>query len=552
MNYYHFTNDISFEISLESVTTGQTLDPSVISVVRLFTRKNGRVYCACYGNNTLINNGNTVSVILNNHGLEPGVLQYEVVMQIPDSIYPDKFKKISQFYVSDIELVKGSGQTDYADVQQMFGTTIDEKFQEINDAVDELNADTQVVKATIVQIQEHDAIQDSSIRNIEDIISGIHGDESASISRLNSSVNNLETDVNNLNTSVGNLNNLVDRLDADLAGISNDLENKADVSVLGSYALKTDLNNYPTNSSVSSTYATKAQIQGCIDENDLTEVLADYPTNSSVSDNYVHWLYANENYVSYENIDEIVFNIVDNNYDVHWKINEIVNDSSSFADISTNVKDISTLVTNVSTKLDRDYLTAQTINTDFVKNASLNTTLGSYVTKTQMNSSLLTKQDSLPFSDESDEIMDNDNLGIAGLAMNSVNGVDEYGILVTDGFEKDEQTGAYLGLENPITGNAAADLIQDYCEDFVQTTDISTFKPIVFCTQEEYDTLVENDQVDANTVYMLSGDQTGGEYLTPNDVSIYALTSYVDTIDSSIVNYVDTQIGNIQNILQTI
>jgi hypothetical protein len=92
------------------------LDPSVISVVRLFTRKNGRVYCACYGNNTLINNGNTVIVILNNHGLEPGVLQYEVVMQIPDSIYPDKFKKISQFYVSDIELVKGSGQTDYADV----------------------------------------------------------------------------------------------------------------------------------------------------------------------------------------------------------------------------------------------------------------------------------------------------------------------------------------------------------------------------------------------------------------------------------------------------
>jgi hypothetical protein len=97
--------------------------------------------------------------------------------------------------------------------------------------------------------------------------------------------------------------------------------------------------------------------------------------------------------------------------------------------------------------------------------------------------------------------------------------------------------------------------------------DVSTFKPIVFCTQEEYDALVENDQVDANTVYMLSGDQTGGDYLTPddvsnfvttndistfiteNDVSIYALTSYVDAIDSSIVNYVDTQIGNIQNIL---
>ena len=521
------------------------MDASMIKLVKVWTRKNGRCYVACFGNETLINNGETVTVVLNNHGLEPGPLSYTIIIDIPDQVYPDRMKHIEQTYVSEIELVKGNGETEEADVQAFFGTTIDEKFDEINNSVNSLSADNEVVKATILNIQEKNNTQDASINAIEEILEGISGDEGAAITRINASVNTLETEVSGIKTDVTDLYSDVERM-------SNNIENKADVSVLGNYALKTDLNNYPTNSSVSSTYATKAQVQGCIDENDLTEVLADYPTNSSVSDNYVHWLYANENYVSYENIDEIVFNIVDNNYDVHWKINEIVNDSSSFADISTNVKDISTLVTNVSTKLDRDYLTAQTINTDFVKNASLNTTLGSYVTKTQMNSSLLTKQDSLPFSDESDEIMDNDNLGIAGLAMNSVNGVDEYGILVTDGFEKDEQTGAYLGLENPITGNAAADLIQDYCEDFVQTTDISTFKPIVFCTQEEYDTLVENDQVDENTVYMLSGDQTGGEYLTPNDVSIYALTSYVDTIDSSIVNYVDTQIGNIQNILSTI
>lgn len=109
MNYYHFTNDLSFEINLSSVATGETLDPSVIRQVRLFTRKNGRVYCACFGNNTLINNGNTLTVVLNNHGLEPGVLQYVVEMQIPDPIYPDNFKKVSQFYVAEIELVKGQG-----------------------------------------------------------------------------------------------------------------------------------------------------------------------------------------------------------------------------------------------------------------------------------------------------------------------------------------------------------------------------------------------------------------------------------------------------------
>jgi archaellum component FlaC len=263
-------------------------------------------------------------------------------------------------------------------------------------------------------------------------LEGISGDEGAAITRINASVNTLENEVSGIKTDVTDLYSDVERM-------SNSIENKADVSVLGNYALKTDLNDYPTNSSVSSTYATKAQVQGCIDEGDLEGYLTEqgYITNNDVSQ-FATERWVNENYCDLENIDEIILNVIDNNLEVTYKVNEIVNESSSFADISTNVKDISTLVTNVSTKLDRDYLTAQTINTDFVKNTSLNTTLAGYVTKTQMNSSLLTKQDSLPFSDESDEIMDNDNLGIAGLAVNSVNGVDEYGILVTDGFEKDE------------------------------------------------------------------------------------------------------------------
>ena len=91
-------------------------------------------------------------------------------------------------------------------------------------------------------------------------------------------------------------------------------------SVSNNYVKKNDMSNYlsdyPTNSSVSENYATKAQVMSCIDENDLTAALADYPTNASVSGNYTTERYVNENYVSWENLDEAVFNLIDNNYDV--------------------------------------------------------------------------------------------------------------------------------------------------------------------------------------------------------------------------------------------
>lgn len=577
MNYYHFTNDLSFEINLSSVATGETLDPSVIRQVRLFTRKNGRVYCACFGNNTLINNGNTLTVVLNNHGLEPGVLQYVVEMQIPDPIYPDNFKKVSQFYVSEIELVKGQGQTDYADVQAMYGTTIDSKFQDMELELDNLDEDVQDIQATIVSVQEINSVQDASINRIEDIISTIDGGTSGSIDRLDTSVNALSRDVSTLNHSVdtlsseqeimsqnlSNVTNTVNDVSTRVDGFESALANKADVSVLGNYyttgetytktevdraiadaaldgqlpagvvvdadyvhtdnnyttedknkvrdfdltgyptnsslvanyATKAELqnvdNNHPTNASVNSNYlkkselanelsdyvqnaslvanyATKAQIQGCLDEDEVYGILEDYPTNSSVSDNYVHWLYANENYVSYENIDEIIINTVDNNYTFQNKVIDVINTSTAVKDIPV----LSTNIQNVSTKLTSDYLTANTINNDFVKNASLNASLGNYLLTSTAQTTYATKDD------------------------------------------------------------------------------ISTFKSIVFCTQEEYDALVDSSTVDANTVYMLNGDQIAGDYLTPNDISTFITSNDVSIYATTA--YVDTQIGNIQNILATI
>ena len=537
MQYIHYKNDFSLDLDLTSKVLGTAIDGSLIRYIRFFTRKNGRYYVCCYGNGTLINKGNIVTAICNNSNLEPGCLKYTIEFQIPDNTYPDQYKKVEQTYISEVELILGNGEAEEITVQAMFGQTIDEKFDEINNSVNSLSADNEVVKATIVSIQAKDAVQDASINNIEDIISGIHGDESASISRLNSSVNNLETKVSNLNTSLGAVNTLVERMDSDLSDLSADLTNnyytktQSDdkFQVKGDYALKSDLDNinlteyvknsslsanYPTNSSLSSNYAKKSEIQDFVSNSSVSTNYAkksdlnDYPTNSSLSTNYVTKKYADQvyinsigletaqdeqndyiaqtylsqtdanlNYVSYENIDEIIINTVDNNYTLQHKVIDLINTSTAVKDISTmntNISNNNTNIQNVSTRLNSDYLTAHTINTDFVKNASLNTELNKYVLKSTAE------------------------------------------------------------------------------ETYLTSDDISTFKPIVFCTQEEYDDLVENDQVDANTVYMLSGDQTGGDYLTPNDVSIYATTSYVNTIDSSIVNYVDTQIGNIQNILSTI
>lgn len=128
MKFFHYKNDFSFDISLTSVTTGERIDASMIKLVKLYTRKSGRCYVACFDNETLIDNGDTVKVVLNKHGLEPGVLFYTVIMDIPDQVYPDRMKHIEQTYVSEIELVIGNGSTEDIDVQAMFGNTIDDKF----------------------------------------------------------------------------------------------------------------------------------------------------------------------------------------------------------------------------------------------------------------------------------------------------------------------------------------------------------------------------------------------------------------------------------------
>lgn len=607
MQYIHYKNDFSLDLDLTSKTIGTAIDGSLIRYVRFFTRNNGRTYVCCYGNGTLINKGTVVTAICNNSNLEPGILKYTIEFQIPDNTYPDQYKKIEQTYVSDIELVKGNGETEDITVQAMFGATIDGKFNDLESDIDEVSDEVEVISANIVSIQELNSVQDTSINTIEELLENFDPSGSESIERLDTSVNALQSDVTSLNSSVNSLQDETDNIATGLTETTNKVNDvstrvddvevilgrKADSSVLtnyytkdesynkdevdraiadaamdgslpagividnnyvhtdnnyttedknkvrdfdlslyptnaslienyatkaelqnvddnhptnssvsSNYVKKNDMSNYlsdyPTNSSVSSTYATKAQIQGCLDEDGVYGILEDYPTNSSVSDNYVNQLYANENYCSYENIDEIIMNVVDNNYELQGKINEIVSDSSTISDISTNVSDVSVKVDDVSlktqdisTRLNSNYIKTSDIQRDYVLNSSLST---NYTTKDEFNEVWTT-------------------------------------FVTAD--QVDDTYAKIVDVSNHLTSN-----------------DISTFKPIVFCTQEEYDALVDSSTVDANTVYMLSGDQTGGDYLTPDDISTFITSNDVSIYATT--SYVDTQIGNIQNILQTI
>lgn len=570
-------------------------------------------------NNTLVKHDGYVTAVINQPCLEPGVLHYIVEYQINDSTYPDAHKRIFQEFTSDIELCKGNGDTLDIDVQAMFGDTIDNKFNSYDASILALGTATTALNASILGITQKNSVQDASINRIEDIISTIDGGTSGSIDRLDTSVNALQSDVSTLNRSVDTLSSEQEIMSQDLSNVTNTvndvstrvdgfesaLANKADVSVLSNYyttgetytktevdraiadaaldgqlpagvvvdanyvhtdnnysnedkakvrdfdltgyptnsslvanyATKTELQNvddshptnasvsgnyvkkndignylsdYPTNASIVENYATKQQVQVCLDENDLAEILADYPTNSSVSQNYTTERYVNENYVSWENLDEAVFNMIDNNYDVQWKVQEIVNDSSTISDISTNVSDVSVKVIDVSvkaqdisTRLNRDYLNASLIARDYVTNASL---ISNYTTK------------------------------------------DEFNEVWTTGFLTQDSADELYAKTTDIS-------------TFISENDVSTFKSIVFCTQAEYDTLVSNNNVDANTVYMINGQPV--TYLTANDVSIYAtkeevsndISTFITSNDVSIyatTAYVDQQLGNIQNILATI
>lgn len=597
MNFIHYKNDFTVDINLSSITTGKTIDPEVIYSIVFYTRKGGGCYKCCYMNNTLIKRDGYVTAVLNAPHLEPGLLKYVVEYQLNDSEYPDAHKRIFQEYTSDIELCKSNGDTLDIDVQAMFGDTIDDKFNSYDASILGLSTANAEIQSNIIAIQELNSIQDASINHIEDVIATIDGGTSETIQRLDTSVNALQSDVTSLNSTVDSLQadteniatgltettNKVDDVSTRVDNMETVLGRKADVSVLGNYytkdetynkdevdraiadaamdgslpagividnnyvhtdnnytnadkakvrdfdlslyptnaslienyATKAELQNvdenhpsnssvsnnyvkkndmsnylsdYPTNSSVSENYATKAQVSVCIDEDDLAEILTDYPTNSSLSNNYVDWFYANENYVAYENIDEIFYNFLENSQRTENKIDEIVNDSSTIADINTNVsdvsikvddvsvkvKDVSLVSLDISTRLLNDYLTAQVVNRDFVKNASLN----DYVLNSSLSTNYTTKSE---FNEVWETFVTADQV--------------------------DETYAKIIDVSNHLTANDVS--------NFVTTDDISTF-------------------------------------VTENDASVYALTSYVDTIDSSIVNYVDTQIGNIQNILQTI
>ena len=497
MQYIHYLNDFTLDINLTSRTTGLDIDPSVIRSIKFFTREGGRCYKCCFKNNTLINNGTTITAVLNGANLEPGVLRYVVEIEIPNENYPDSYKKILQEYVSSVELVRGNGSTEDIDVQVMFGDTIDDKFNSYDASILAIEVQGTALSSALTGIQELNSVQDVSINRIEEVISTIDGGTSGSIDRLDTSVNALSRDVSALNRSVDTLSSEQETMSQNLSNVTNKvndistrfdgfetaLARKADVSLLRNYYTtgetytKTevdraiadaaldgslpagvvvdadyvhtdnnyttedknkvrdfDLTGYPTNSSLVANYATKAELQN-VDDNhptnasvnstylkktELADELTDYVQNTSLVANYAKkndistfvnmadvsfWVseeglityndvsqfaterWVNENYCDLENIDEIICNVVDNNYTFQNKVIDVINTNTAVKDIP----DLSTNVLNVTTKLNRDYLTAQMINRDFVKNASLsdytlNSSLSAnYTTKSEFN-----------------------------------------------------------------------------------------------------------------------------------------------------------------------
>ena len=580
-------------------------------------------------NNTLVKHDGYVTAVLNQPCLEPGVLHYIVEYQINDSTYPDAHKRIFQEFTSDIELCKGNGDTLEIDVQAMFGDTIDNKFNSYDASILALGTATTALNASILSITQKNSIQDVSINRIEEVIATIDGGTSGSIDRLNTSVNTLSRDVSTLNRSVDTLSSDQEIMSQNLTNVSNKvndistlvdgfetaLARKADVSLLGNYYTtgetytKTevdaaiasaaldgslpagvvvdanyvhtdnnysnedkakvrdfDLTGYPTNSSLVANYATKAELQS-VDDNHPTNasvnatylkktelsselsdyvqnssLTANYPNNSSLENNYPNnasvnanyakkndistfvsiadvsfWVseegfvttndistfvterYVNENYCSLENIDEIIINTVDNNYNFQNKVIDLINTSTAVKDISTlntNISNNNTNIQNVSTRLNSDYLTAQTVNADFVKNASLNTELTKYVLKSTAEETYLTSDDISTFITEDD---------------------------------------------------ASVYALTSYVDS--QDTSIVNYISTNFYDNTQIDQKIQYAYRDAQIAIM---SVTGEGFVDAQGQVIQTVKTYIDTQDSSIKNYVDTQIGNIQNILSTI
>lgn len=629
MIFIHYKNDFTIDINLSSITTGLTIDPEVIYSIKFYTRKNGTSYKCCYMNNTLVKHDGYVTAVLNQPCLEPGVLHYIVEYQINDSTYPDAHKRIFQEFTSDIELCKGNGDTLEIDVQAMFGDTIDNKFNSYDASILALGTATTALNASILSITQKNSIQDVSINRIEEVIATIDGGTSGSIDRLNTSVNTLSRDVSTLNRSVDTLSSDQEIMSQNLTNVSNKvndistlvdgfetaLARKADVSLLGNYYTtgetytKTevdaaiasaaldgslpagvvvdanyvhtdnnysnedkakvrdfDLTGYPTNSSLVANYATKAELQS-VDDNHPTNasvnatylkktelsselsdyvqnssLTANYPNNSSLENNYPNnasvnanyakkndistfvsiadvsfWVseegfvttndistfvterYVNENYCSLENIDEIIINTVDNNYNFQNKVIDLINTSTAVKDISTlntNISNNNTNIQNVSTRLNSDYLTAQTVNADFVKNASLNTELTKYVLKSTAEETYLTSDDISTFITEDD---------------------------------------------------ASVYALTSYVDS--QDTSIVNYISTNFYDNTQIDQKIQYAYRDAQIAIM---SVTGEGFVDAQGQVIQTVKTYIDTQDSSIKNYVDTQIGNIQNILSTI
>lgn len=122
MQYIHYHNDFTVPINL--VAESIPVNADMINSITFHTRKQGNIYCCCWDCKTLYKDEDYIYAVLNGHNLEPGVLNYMVEYQIPDSNYPDGFQKVCQHYTSDIELTTQNGDITVAEAQIIYGDTI--------------------------------------------------------------------------------------------------------------------------------------------------------------------------------------------------------------------------------------------------------------------------------------------------------------------------------------------------------------------------------------------------------------------------------------------
>ena len=105
MYYIHYHNDFTIPMQL----TEEDISNELIVSITFYTRNNGNTYCCSWIDKTLYKYEYYIYSVFNAHSLETGVLKCDVVYQIPNTDYPDKYQKVCKHYISNIELTQEEG-----------------------------------------------------------------------------------------------------------------------------------------------------------------------------------------------------------------------------------------------------------------------------------------------------------------------------------------------------------------------------------------------------------------------------------------------------------